>query len=95
MQFSYSIVASQVLKAQSTFISNQLSEEVEKLNLTIMDSNPRQQNGGPTDSSTPDGFSDDVESEANSYFHQMFSGNLTVDAMVHMLARFKESTVKR
>ncbi|XP_020538535.1 CCR4-NOT transcription complex subunit 1 isoform X2 [Jatropha curcas] len=85
-----------VLKAHTgLIISSQLSEEMERLHLTIMDSNPRLQNGGSADSSTPDGFSDDVEAEANSYFHQMFSGQLTIDAMVQMLARFKESPVKR
>jgi CCR4-NOT transcription complex subunit 1 len=68
---------------------------MERLHVTVMDSNPRLQNGSSADSSTPDGFSDDVEAEANSYFHQMFSGQLTIDAMVQMLARFKESSVKR
>lgn len=75
--------------------SCELSEEMEKLHATILDSNPRLQNGGATDSSTSDGYSDDIEAEANSYFHQMFSGQLTIDAMVQMLARFKESSVKR
>ena len=59
-----------------------------------MESNPRLQNGGTADAST-DGYADDIEAEANSYFHQMFSGNLTIDAMVQMLARFKESSVTR
>lgn len=39
--------------------------------------------------------SDNVEIEADAYFHQMFSGQISVDAMVQMLARFKESTNKR
>ena len=59
-----------------------------------MESNPRLQNGGTADAST-DVYADDIEAEANSYFHQMFSGNLTIDAMVQMLARFKESSVTR
>ncbi|XP_061969230.1 uncharacterized protein LOC133692363 [Populus nigra] len=85
-----------VLKAHTSLvISTQLSEEMERLHVTVMDSNPRLQNGSSADSSTPDGFSDDVEAEANSYFHQMFSGHLTIDSMVQMLARFKESSVKR
>lgn len=74
--------------------SSQLTEEMERLSVTIMDSNPRLQNGGTTESST-DGYADDIEAEANSYFHQMFSGQLTIDSMVQMLARFKESSVKR
>ncbi|KAJ6337998.1 hypothetical protein OIU76_007635 [Salix suchowensis] len=85
-----------VLKAHTSLgISTRLSEEMERLHVTAMDSNPSLQNGSSADSSTPDGFSDDVEAEANSYFHQMFSGHLTIDAMVQMLARFKESSVNR
>ncbi|KAG6747935.1 hypothetical protein POTOM_047826 [Populus tomentosa] len=95
----YSETSSSFLKVlqahTSLIISTQLSEEMERLHVTVMDSNPRLQNGSSADSSTPDGFSDDVEAEANSYFHQMFSGQLTIDAMVQMLARFKESSVKR
>lgn len=69
-------------------------EDLERLHTTIVESNPRLQNGGTADSSN-DGYSDDIETEANSYFHQMFSGQLTIDAMVQMLARFKESSVTR
>ncbi|XVF22765.1 hypothetical protein REPUB_Repub12eG0199200 [Reevesia pubescens] len=94
------------LEASSTFFkvlqantgvkaSTQLLEEMERLHATIMDSNPKLQNGGTTDSSTSDGYGDDIEAEANSYFQEMFSGQLTIDAMVQMLARFKESSVKR
>ncbi|KAM5554755.1 hypothetical protein ABKV19_022924 [Rosa sericea] len=86
---------SKVLKAHVAQItSSHLTEEMEKLSLSIMDSNPRLQNGGPTESST-DGYADDIEAEANSYFHQMFSGQLTIESMVQMLARFKESSVQR
>ncbi|XP_022732983.1 CCR4-NOT transcription complex subunit 1-like isoform X3 [Durio zibethinus] len=85
-----------VLKANTGVItSTQLLEEMERLHSTIMDSNPKLQNGGATDSSTSDGYEDDIEAEANSYFHQMFSGQLTIDAMVKMLARYKESFVRR
>ncbi|XVF33558.1 hypothetical protein REPUB_Repub17cG0178700 [Reevesia pubescens] len=85
-----------VLKANSGVIASaQLLEEMERLNASIMDSNPKLQNGGTTDSSTSDGYGEDIEAEANSYFRQMFSGQLTIDAMVQMLARFKESSVKR
>lgn len=48
-----------------------------------------------TDAATPDGSSDDIEAEANNYFHQMFSGQLSIEAIVQMLARFKESSDKR
>ncbi|KAF7825292.1 CCR4-NOT transcription complex subunit 1 isoform X1 [Senna tora] len=85
-----------VLKNNTGLVaSSQLSEELEKLHASIMDSNPRLQNSGAVDSSTSDGYADDIEAEANSYFHQMFSSQLTIDAMVQMLARFKESSVKR
>ncbi|GLT84370.1 hypothetical protein SLE2022_026050 [Rubroshorea leprosula] len=91
-----SAVFFKVLKDQTGLISStQLIEEMEKLQATIMDSNPKLQNGGTTESSSSDGYGDDIEAEANSYFHQMFSGQLTIDAMVQMLARFKESSVKR
>lgn len=51
-------------------------------------------NGGP-DSSAPEGYAEDIETEVNSYFQQMFSTQLTVDAMIQMLARFKESSERR
>ncbi|KHG27375.1 CCR4-NOT transcription complex subunit 1 [Gossypium arboreum] len=85
-----------ILKANSGSItSTQLLEEMERLHATIMDSTSKLQNGGTTVSSPSDGYGDEIEAEANSYFHQMFSGQLTIDAMVQMLARFKESSVKR
>ncbi|KAK8565927.1 hypothetical protein V6N12_059472 [Hibiscus sabdariffa] len=85
-----------VLKANTGVIaSTQLLEEMERLHVTIMDSTPKLQNGGTTDSSTSDGYGDEIEAEANSYFDQMFSEQLTTDAMVQMLARFKESSVRR
>lgn len=94
----YSDATSTFLKALKAHVgpitSSQLSEELERLRLTIADSNPRLQNGGTAESST-DGYAEDIEAEANSYFHQMFSGQLTIEAMVQMLAQFKESSVKR
>ncbi|GKV12862.1 hypothetical protein SLEP1_g23952 [Rubroshorea leprosula] len=72
-----------------------LLEEMEELQAPVMESNPTLQNGGTTESSTSDGYVDDIEAEANPYFTQMFAGGLTTDTMVQMLARFKESSVKR
>ncbi|KAL0429074.1 UNVERIFIED_CONTAM: CCR4-NOT transcription complex subunit, partial [Sesamum radiatum] len=40
-------------------------------------------------------YADDIEAESNAYFHQMFSGQLGIDAMIQMLTRFKESLDKR
>lgn len=86
----------QLLKAHIGLItSTKLSEEIEKFQAVVLDSTPRLQNGEAADSSTSEGYADDIEAEANSYFHQMFSGQLTIEAMVQMLARFKESSVKR
>ncbi|KAK3006153.1 hypothetical protein RJ639_016633, partial [Escallonia herrerae] len=84
------------LQAHTGLISSsQLCEEIEKLHVTFMHANSRVKPGGGTDSSTSDGYADDIEAEANSYFHQMFSGQLAIDAMIQMLARFKESSEKR
>ncbi|KAG5552394.1 hypothetical protein RHGRI_010465 [Rhododendron griersonianum] len=85
---------SYVLEAHmGSIISSQLSEEVEKL--TFMNANSRMKSSGATDSSPSDGYMDDIEAEANSYFHQMFSGQLTIDMMIQMLSRFKESPKNR
>ncbi|KAL7599029.1 hypothetical protein Lser_V15G22758 [Lactuca serriola] len=66
--------------------TSQLSKEIVTLSL--------KNDGGPG-LSTSKPFEDDIEAEVNSYFHQMFSGQLTVDAMIQMLARYKESSEKR
>ncbi|KAF8103354.1 hypothetical protein N665_0188s0292 [Sinapis alba] len=85
-----------VLKAQDNVItSSQLVEEIEKVNSAILDCNSKLQNGEAKDSSVPNAYGDDVEEEANAYFHQMFSGQLSVDAMVQMLSRYKDSLVQR
>lgn len=82
-----------ILQANSgEIVSQQLLEELKRLHIL---SNPKIQSPMVADSSTSEGSSDDVEAEANAYFHQMFSGQLTIDAMVQMLARFKESSEKR
>lgn len=51
-------------------------------------------NGGP-DSSTSQAYEDDIETEAISYFRQIFAGQLTVDVMIQMLTRFKDSSDHR
>ncbi|KAI4323631.1 hypothetical protein L6164_023222 [Bauhinia variegata] len=60
-----------------------------------MDSNPRFQSGGTTDSSTSDGHVDDIDAEANFHFPQMFWGQIVIDSMVPLLFQFKESSVNR
>ncbi|KAD3069237.1 hypothetical protein R6Q59_016720 [Mikania micrantha] len=89
-------VFSKVLQAHTDLLSsNQLAKEIEKLNLKFTNSSSRMRNNGGSDSSMPEVYADDIETEANSYFHQMFSAQLTVDAMIQMLARFKESPERR
>lgn len=60
-----------------------------------MHGNVRVKSDGGTDLSTSNGYADDIETEANSYFHKMFSGLLAVNSVIQMLARFKESSVRR
>ncbi|KAK1364557.1 CCR4-NOT transcription complex subunit 1 [Heracleum sosnowskyi] len=85
-----------VLQANGSFISSSnLFEEIEKMNLTVIHSNVIGNNPSGTDSSTVDGYADDVEAEINSLFHQMFSGQVGVDATILMLTRYKESSEKR
>ncbi|XP_075501008.1 uncharacterized protein LOC142539437 isoform X2 [Primulina tabacum] len=75
--------------------SSHLSEEMEKLHSTSMRGNTRLKEGGTADSTSSDSYADDIEKEANSYFHQMFSGLLAIDAIIQMLTRFKESPERR
>ncbi|XP_076942862.1 uncharacterized protein LOC143612873 [Bidens hawaiensis] len=89
-------VFTKVLQAHTDLLSsNQLSKEMERLNLKLTNNNSRMRNNGGPDSSTSEVYADDIETEANSYFHQMFSAQLSVDAMIQMLARFKDSSERR
>ncbi|KAM0926260.1 hypothetical protein ACQ4PT_003393 [Festuca glaucescens] len=73
-------------------LSNQLLDKLREL-FTSYES--RNHGSAARDIPTPEGGSDDVEVEANAYFQQMFSGQISVDAMIQMLSRFKESLDKR
>ncbi|KAK1408886.1 hypothetical protein QVD17_41009 [Tagetes erecta] len=89
-------VFSKVFQAHSDLLSsNQLSTEMERLNLNVTNNSSRMSNNGGPDSSAPEVYAEDIEAEVNSYFQQMFSTQLSVDAMVQMLARFKESSERR
>jgi len=82
-----------VLQSHSgQLLSNQLSDELREL-CTVYES--RNHGSAVRDIPTSEGGSDDVEVEANAYFQQMFSGQISVDAMIQMLTRFKESLDKR
>ncbi|RVW88301.1 hypothetical protein CK203_038660 [Vitis vinifera] len=62
-----------VLQANTDQIaSKQLSEELKSLHRASMHVSPRLQNVGASDSSTSDVYTNDIEAEANSYFHQIF-----------------------
>ncbi|XP_031484449.1 uncharacterized protein LOC116253657 isoform X2 [Nymphaea colorata] len=79
-----------VLQAHSGhLVSRQLPDEMKRLHAATVHANPR---GGAADSSSPEGYPDDIEAEANSYFHQLFSEQLLMDAMIQMLARFSRSS---
>ncbi|KAJ0245364.1 Transcription regulator [Hirschfeldia incana] len=85
-----------VLKAHDNVItSSQLVDEIEKVHAAILDCNSKLQNGEAKVSSASNAYGEDVEAEANAYFHQIFSGQLSVDAMVQMLSRYKDSSVQR
>ncbi|XP_019161048.1 PREDICTED: CCR4-NOT transcription complex subunit 1 [Ipomoea nil] len=75
--------------------SHYLSDELEKINMTYVNSNPRLKTVGASNSSTSDAHADDIEAEVNSYFQQMFHEERSVESIIQMLARFKESSDKR
>ncbi|XP_077245049.1 uncharacterized protein LOC143885003 isoform X2 [Tasmannia lanceolata] len=85
-----------ILQANSgQLISCQLPEELKRLQLVSLHANTKLQSGGATDSSAAVSYPPDIDDEANSYFQQMFSGQLAVDAMVQKLTHFKESSERR
>ncbi|XP_076917682.1 uncharacterized protein LOC143577845 isoform X1 [Bidens hawaiensis] len=85
-----------VLQAHANLLSSdQLPKELEKLHLKVTNNSSRMRNNGGPDSSTPEVYAEDVEAEVNTYFQQMFSAEMTVEAVVDMLARFKESPERR
>lgn len=85
-----------VLQSHAGLLSaGHLYEELEKLQVSYMRAIPRSKSTNGADSVTVESYADDVEAEANSYFHQMFSSQLAVEAMVQMLTRFKESLDRR
>ncbi|KAL3649432.1 hypothetical protein CASFOL_005835 [Castilleja foliolosa] len=85
-----------VLQSHAGLVSSSnLSEEIGKLGVAHVLANSRVKNGSSSDSTTPDSYADDIETESNQIFHQMFSGQRSTDDMIHMLTRFKESSDKR
>ncbi|XP_073219959.1 uncharacterized protein [Cicer arietinum] len=85
-----------VLKSHTDLVTSRLlSEELEKLHISITDSNQRLQNSGTTDSSASSGYPKDVEIEASFDFQEMFHDRLPVTTVVQKLVQYKESSVKR
>ncbi|KAG5626748.1 hypothetical protein H5410_011966 [Solanum commersonii] len=86
----------EVLQSHSGLVSSpHLSVEMDKLHVTYMGINSRFKSSGSADLSSSDYYSEDIEAEANLYFHQLFSGQVTNDTMIRMLAHLKASTEKR
>lgn len=86
----------QALDANAGLItSEKLYEELKRLCKASTDLGLRLQNVRNSDSTTPDECSDDIEAEANTYFRELFSGRMTADAMVEMLAHFQKSSKRR
>ncbi|XP_031259158.1 CCR4-NOT transcription complex subunit 1-like [Pistacia vera] len=77
------------------FASDHLAEELKRMQETSLHVGPRLQNVGASDASASEGYADDIEDEVNSYFQKIFSGQVPVDTIVQMLARFKESYEQR
>ncbi|AQL10308.1 CCR4-NOT transcription complex subunit 1 isoform X7 [Zea mays] len=73
-------------------LSDAILDEIRKLCVSFESRNP---SSAVRELANSDGGSDDIEVEANAYFQHMFSGQISVDSMIQMLGRFKESTDKR
>ncbi|XP_062201118.1 uncharacterized protein LOC133903692 isoform X2 [Phragmites australis] len=73
-------------------LSNQLVDELRRVEAVY---ESRNHGAAGRDMPTSDGGSKDVEALANIYFQQMFAGQISTDAMIQMLSRFKESKDKR
>jgi CCR4-NOT transcription complex subunit 1 len=73
-------------------MSEHLAEVISKLTSSLPVSSYR---GASEVGAEQPGATEDVDAEANTYFHQMFSGQLSIEQMVEMLSRFKESSEQR
>jgi CCR4-NOT transcription complex subunit 1 len=73
-------------------LSNDLVDELRRVEAAY---ESRNLTSAGRDMPTSDGGSEDIEAQANIYFQQMFAGQISIDAMIEMLTRFKESKDKR
>ncbi|XP_047314979.1 CCR4-NOT transcription complex subunit 1-like isoform X3 [Impatiens glandulifera] len=76
-------------------VTDKLTEEMEKQLTSYTHASSHMKSSAPSDLSTSDGPVDDIEAEVNSYFQQMFSGQMTIDAMIQMMIQFNESHDER
>uniref|UniRef100_M0ZG78 Ccr4-not transcription complex n=1 Tax=Solanum tuberosum TaxID=4113 RepID=M0ZG78_SOLTU len=73
-----------VLQSHSCLVSSpHLSVEMDKLHVTYMGTKSRFKSSGSADLSSSDYYSEDIEAEANLYFHQLFSGQGTSNFPLH------------
>ncbi|KAH9287615.1 hypothetical protein KI387_031732 [Taxus chinensis] len=75
--------------------SRDLVEEMKRLHSAMVRVNPRLLSVGAAEQSPSEAFAADIDEESNSYFQKIYVGQLTIDALVQMLACFKESSEKR
>ncbi|XP_057867287.2 uncharacterized protein LOC131074644 isoform X3 [Cryptomeria japonica] len=75
--------------------SRDLVEEMKRLHSAMVRVNPRLLSVGAAEQSPSEVFAADIDEESNSYFQKIYVGQMTIDALVQMLACFKESSEKR
>ncbi|KAL5812656.1 hypothetical protein ACOSQ3_027606 [Xanthoceras sorbifolium] len=96
---AYTETSSTILKVLQANVkqitSDHLAEELKRVQGVFPHVGPQLQHVDTSDPPASDGYADDIEAQANSYFHQTFSGEVAIDVMIQMLSRFKESSEKR
>lgn len=81
----------QVLQAHTSLVASpHLSEELSRLHAALTMEPKLKTEGLDSLVSTLD-----IEAESNSYFQKLFNGEITIDAIIQTLTRFKESSIER
>ncbi|RUP46545.1 hypothetical protein BC936DRAFT_146826 [Jimgerdemannia flammicorona] len=80
-------------------MSPENAELLKEVHSTCLQSYPKLMNvrsGGDSNSTGGEvSFSEDVEEEANSYYEQIYRGDMSIEHMIDLLQRFKNSNVPR
>lgn len=80
-------------------MSPENAEQLKEVHSACLQSYPKLMNvrsGGDSNSTGGEvSFSEDVEEEANSYYEQIYRGDISIDYMIELLQRFKNSTEPR